>query len=129
MPFDKKDYLSRKLVDLLNKTESTQTALARAAGVSQGHVNDHIRKKSYPGLEVLLAYAEFFKVSLYELTGLESLKDAEKGMAEQKNSPDPEALTMWEAYNALPEGPEKEFIRAKLLGAAKKPPEKDGGEK
>ncbi len=113
---DKKDYLSRQLVQLLNAKEATQTQLAKFAGISQGLVANHIQQRAYPGLETLLKYAQFFRVSLYELTGIESLKDAEKGMAEQKDNPDPEALAMWEAYQALPDGPEKAFIRAKLKG-------------
>ena len=69
-----KEHLSKKMLELLTIQGRTQVELADFAGVQQGLVADHIRGKAYPKLKLLIKYAKFFRVSLYELTGIAELK-------------------------------------------------------
>lgn len=67
----KNEYLARKLYDLLAKSGKTQVQLAEFCGVSQGLVSNHLtqNKDAYPKIELLIKYARFFGITLFELTG------------------------------------------------------------
>lgn len=94
----------------------TQVELAKKSGFAQSVISRYETGEMdlrNAALETIVALARALGCTLYELTGLEAVKGFEK--AAETFKPDPEALAMWEAYNQLPEGPEKEFIRAKLL--------------
>lgn len=67
-------------------------------------------EKAYPKLELLLKYAEFFRISLYELTGIERLKGIEQKMAAAPLPTDEERRIL-EAYKKLdPDGPVRQAI-------------------
>lgn len=108
MGVNRKAYLAGKLVELLNQTGAIQQDLADFAGIGQGLVADHIRQKSFPKINILLKYRDFFTrklarvVTLYELTNLESLKGIEKE-ADAVGDLTDEEKAMLEAYNSLPD--------------------------
>lgn len=100
--------MAGKLVEFLNQTGTIQQDLADFAGIGQGLVADHIRQKSFPKIAILLKYRDFFTrklartVTLYELTGLESLKGIERD-ADAVGDLSAEEKAVLEAYNSLPD--------------------------
>ena len=118
MNVEKSKYLSSKMLALLEKSGKTRVAMARFAGISSGHIADHLSGKAYPKLETLIKYSEFLKVSLYELTGIEALKNIEVEC--KKVHPTEEDLRLLNAYKALPEDdPRRKAIDALLLGGGR----------
>ena len=106
-----------RLKELRVKAGLSQTALGKKAGITHTMISLYeTGKMSLAGapFETILALARALRCTLYELTGIEAVKGFEEA-AKTFDKPDPEAIRLWEAYKALPEGPEKQFIRAKLL--------------
>ena len=101
---------AERLKELRMRAGLTQVKLGKRAGIAPNTISQYeTGELHFKGamLETILALAQTLHCSLYELTGIEAAKAFDK--------PDPEALEMWERYRAMPEGPEKQFIRAKLL--------------
>lgn len=99
----KKEYLSRRLYDLLASQSRTQVQLAEYCRISQGLVANHLslRKNGYPKIEILIKYARFFRVTLYELTGNSMFKGIEFEAATLR--PTDEEIDLLRRYNDLSE--------------------------
>ena len=107
---DQKRHLANKLTQLLDESRSTQVELAKFSGCGQGLVAEHIRQTAFPRLPLLLKYSEFFTrkcgrfVSLYELTGLEYLKEIEdRARKLDPTKLDDKTRKFAELYKSLPE--------------------------
>jgi len=110
-------YFALKLKELMQRTRTTQVILAKNIGVVQQMISEYLHELSYPKLETLMRLADYFSVSLYELTGIEKLKDYEKKPTPELSKMDQELL---EAYNKLADDdPRKDMIDHILLGIKK----------
>jgi len=110
-------YFALKLHELMQRTGTTQVVLAKNIGVVQQVISQYLHQTAYPKIEVLLRLAAYFRVSLYELTGIEKLKDYEKKPTPELSKMDQELL---EAYNKLADDdPRKDMIDHILLGIKK----------
>lgn len=105
-----KTYLSRKLQELLEVQKRTQTELADFANIGQGLVADHIRMRAYPKIDLLIKYAKFFRISLFELTGIEEFKKIDLGQELTENE-----KVFLESYDRL-----KEDEKALIINMMKK---------
>jgi len=97
-----KDF-SIRLQKLMEKRQINQSDLSRYTGVSQQAISFYLSGKVEPqSIEILYKLSKYFRVSLFELTGLESLKGIEKDVnAIGELSAEEKAVL--EAYNSLPD--------------------------
>lgn len=93
-------FLADKIIEFLSRQGRTQRELAKFAGISTGHINNHITGVAYPKIETLIKYARFFGVTLYELTGNEIYRNIE-ARAESR-IPTPEEIALLEKFKSLP---------------------------
>ena len=80
----------------------SQSQLAKATGIAQQGISFYLNGKVVPKLEIIIKLSEYFHITTYELTGLESLKGIEKEAETVGNLTD-EEKAMVEAYSALPD--------------------------
>jgi transcriptional regulator with XRE-family HTH domain len=102
MVAEKSDFLAKKLKELMAIKGTTQKILAERIGIRQPTVSHYLAGEVYPKVSILIKIAQFFHISLYELTGLESLKNIEQRM-EIKPALTEDEKKFLDAYNSLPE--------------------------
>jgi hypothetical protein len=120
MDAELKSHLAKKLTSLLDETGETQASLARFCSIKPGLIADHIRSKAYPRMALILKYWQFFKnkldrpFTLYELTGLELVKELE--LDTRESAIDGSVRRILESYaNLSKDDPRKKAIDALLL--------------
>lgn len=97
-----KDFPAR-LQKLMEKREVNQSELSRYTGVSQQAISFYLSGKVEPqSIEILYKLSKYFRVSLFELTGLEITRGIEKRLADNPELTE-KAEQFAEAYNGLPE--------------------------
>jgi len=116
---------AEKLKEIMRLRGINQSELAAKIGIPQSSVSGWMRKDKrgkYPSLKYMIKLTQILRVTLEELTGLESLRDIEKE-AEKIDEISPEEEALLKAYDELPDDdPRKLAIdQLLLLGAKKKP--------
>ena len=109
------DKFSKKLRHLMDIKGINQPELAKLSGVDQSLISRYLRgdvKAKFPSFENLLALANGLKVTLFELTGSEILKNLESE-AEKITDITDEEKQILEAYMKLKDtDPRKKAIDA-----------------
>jgi len=95
-------YFARKLSELMAKNGITQVVLAKKLNIKQPAISQFLNEKAYPSTMTLIRLSEIFRVTLYELTNLETLKNIEVAAKKRPElTPDQEKLLA--LYNELPD--------------------------
>nr|MBN2277329.1 helix-turn-helix transcriptional regulator [candidate division Zixibacteria bacterium] len=112
------------MTNLKDQRGITQEEISRITGIPQSTIACHLGGTRYPGIDILVKYADYFRVTLYELTGIERLKDIEKKTAGGIEI-DPQAKEFLDLYLSLPEDDwRKKAVDEILLGLKKKTKDK-----
>ncbi len=118
--------LPQNLRDLMKRDRVTQSRLATKLGISRAAVSHYLVGRREPDIDILVRLAQYFKVTLFELTGNERLKDIET--IPEKYLP-PEAVEFAKKYLALDAGDwRRAAIREILMQSQKKKGSKNEGE-
>lgn len=106
-----------------------QSDLARYTGVSQQSISFYLSGKVEPkDIEILFKLKRFFRVSMFELTGLESMKGIEEKLAAARSGelemPD-DAKEMIELYRKIDDPNVKALIQDMIIKAAERAVKKE----
>jgi len=112
-----------KLAGLMAQRHTNQSDLAKIIGMSKTAVSQWLAGNREPDLRALLKLSRYFRVSLYDLTGLESLREIENIMARVRNKKlrlSERAIELAALYDRITDPSAKELIETLLLKAAEK---------
>jgi transcriptional regulator with XRE-family HTH domain len=124
----------KKLRELMQKRNINQSDLSRYTGISQATISLYLSGKVKPqDIGILRQLSKFFHVSLYELTGLESLRGMEQKAEDVQSGKiklTERAEQLGRLYNGLTDDTARELIQDMILRAAEREAKKkEGGDK